>query len=140
MGSLESQTGGHIMKDVVLNPRDISFGWILRQASDGSSSGFKKSLSQLCTVRRPGNQLRDGLKRGLLVISVRKQIQNSLSQKRKCTGSCNQTKERDRSGFRGDWIQGLKGCRVSPFFSDPQNTPFLVFLLSARWRHCLLPT
>lgn len=61
VGSLESQTGGRIMKDVVLNPRDISFGSILGQASDGLSSVFKKSLSQLCTLRRPGNQLRDGL-------------------------------------------------------------------------------
>lgn len=31
-------------------------GWFLRQASDGSSSDFKKLISQLCTARRPGNQ------------------------------------------------------------------------------------
>ena len=59
----------------------------------------------MCAVRRPRNQLRDELWRGLLVVSDRNPSQNSLGIKGECVGSCDQTRERDRSCLRVNWIQ-----------------------------------
>ena len=43
--------------------------WFLRQTSDGLGSDFEKLISLMCAVRRPRNQLRDELQRGLLVVT-----------------------------------------------------------------------
>ena len=65
-----------------------------------------KLTSLMCAVSRPKNQLRDELQRGLFVVGYRNPSQNNLGIKGECVGSCDQTKERDRSWLRVNWIQG----------------------------------
>ena len=91
-----------------------------------------KLTSLMCAVSRPKNQLRDELQRGLFVVGYRNPSQNNLGIKGECVGSCDQTKERDRSWLRVNWIQG-QSVHTSSSHS-------LALLLYTCWPPCLLPS
>lgn len=53
-------------------------------------------------------------------------------------GSCNHTKERDRSGFGGDQIRRLKCSTISPFFPHSYHLPSRSPASKSLERACLL--